>query len=68
MKRRHVMLLFLFEGVTCAILAVAIGSDAGIGIRAVLINTLNAATIAASPAGASLVLHYDLTDLVTAFL
>jgi len=68
MKRRHVMLLFLFEGVTCALLAAAIGSVLGIGIGAGLINTLNAATTAASPAGASLVLHYDLTDLVTAFL
>jgi putative ABC transport system permease protein len=68
MKRRHVILLFLFEGVTCALLAVAMGSVLGIGIGAGLINTLNAATIAASPAGASLVLHYDLTDLVTAFL
>ena len=68
MKRRHVILLFLFEGVTCALLAAAIGSILGIGIGAGLIDTLNAATTAGSPAGASLVLHYDLTDLLTAFL
>lgn len=68
MKRRHVIFLFLFEGVTCALLAAAIGSILGIGIGAGLIDTLNAATTTGSPAGASLVLHYDLTDLLTAFL
>jgi len=68
MKRRHVIFLFLFEGVTCALLATAIGSILGIGIGAGLIDTLNAATTVGNPAGASLVLHYDLTDLLTAFL
>jgi putative ABC transport system permease protein len=68
MKRRHVILLFLSEGVTCALLAAAIGSILGIGIGAALINTLNAAVTGGSPAGASLVLHYDPTDLLIAFL
>jgi len=68
MKRRHVTLLLLFEGVTCVLVAAAVGAVLGIEIGSGLINILNAAVTGGSTAGASLVLHYDLGDLLTAFL
>lgn len=68
MKRRHLVLLFLFEGMIAAFFASAIGSVMGVGIGAILIGVLNAAFSGESLAGTSLVLHYDFLDLLTAFL
>jgi putative ABC transport system permease protein len=68
MKRRHLVLLLLFEGMVAAFFAAAIGSVAGVGIGAILISVLNAAFSGQSLAGTSLALHFDLSDLLTAFL
>jgi len=68
MKRRHLVLLFLFEGTIAAFFAAAIGSLIGVGIGAGILNVLNVAFNGESLARTSLVLHYDFGDLVTAFL
>ena len=68
MKRRHLVLLLLFEGMVAAFFAAALGSIAGVGIGAILISVLNAAFSGQSLAGTSLALHYDFLDLLTAFL
>jgi putative ABC transport system permease protein len=68
MKRRHLVLLFLFEGMVAAFFAAAIGSVMGVGIGAILIGVLNAAFSGESLAGTSLALHYDISDLLAAFL
>ncbi|MEI7827968.1 MAG: FtsX-like permease family protein, partial [Euryarchaeota archaeon] len=68
MKRRHLVLLFLFEGTIAAFLAAALGSVLGVGIGACILSVLNVAFSGENLVGTSLVLHYDLSDLVTAFL
>jgi len=68
MKRRHLVLLFFFEGTIAALLAAAIGSVLGVGIGAGILSVLNVAFNGENLVGTSLVLHYDFLDLVAAFL
>jgi putative ABC transport system permease protein len=68
MKRRHLVLLFFFEGTIAALLAAAIGSILGVGIGACILSVLNVAFNGENLVGTSLVLHYDFLDLVAAFL
>jgi putative ABC transport system permease protein len=68
MKRRHLVLLLLFEGTIAALLAAALGSVLGVGIGACILSVLNVAFNGENLIGTSLVLHYDFSDLVTAFL
>jgi ABC-type lipoprotein release transport system permease subunit len=57
----------LFEGTLAALLAAAIGSVLGVGIGAGILSVLNTAFGTSAPE-TSLVLHYDFSDLLTAFL
>lgn len=68
MKRNQVTLLFLFEGVVCAVIAAAIGSFLGVGIAAGTMNVLNAAFSSGSTSEGTLVLHYAPLSLLVAFL
>ena len=68
MKRRHLVLLLLFEGTIAALLAAALGSVLGVGIGACILSVLNVAFNGENLVGTSLALHYDFSDLVTAFL
>lgn len=68
MKRRHLVLLLLFEGTIAALLAAALGSVLGVGIGACILSVLNLAFNGETLIGTSLALHYDFSDLVTAFL
>ncbi len=68
MKRRHLVLLFFFEGTIAALLAAAIGSVLGVGIGACILSVLNVAFYGENLVGTSLTLHYDNLDLVIAFL
>ena len=67
LKRRHLVLLFFFEGTIAALLAAAIGSVLGVGIGACILSVLNMAFNGETLVGTSLVLHYDFLDLVAAF-
>ena len=68
MKRRHLVLLFFFEGTIAALLGAAMGSVLGVGIGAGILSVLNVAFNGENLVGTSLVLHYDFLDLVAAFL
>ena len=68
LKRRHLVLLFLFEGATCALLAAPIGSLLGVGIVASIVNALDNAFVGETLTGPILTLHYSISDLLTAFL
>ncbi|MGZ4912092.1 MAG: ABC transporter permease, partial [Halobacteriota archaeon] len=68
MKRNQAILLFLFEGVICAIIAATLGSFLGVGVAAGIINVLNAAFTSEATSEGVLVLHYTSMSLLVAFL
>ncbi|MGZ4940970.1 MAG: ABC transporter permease [Halobacteriota archaeon] len=68
MKKRQTTLLFLFEGVACAVIAAAIGSILGVGIGAGIIAVLNAVFSSESTSEGALALHYAPLNLLQAFL
>ncbi len=68
MKRNQAILLFLFEGVICAIIAAALGSFLGVGIAAGIINILNTAFTNEATSEGALVLRYSSMSLLVAFL
>jgi len=69
MQRRHLIQMFMFEGITYSVLAAAVGSILGVGIGAGLVNGFNAIFMRGENAmGLTLQLHYSLSDIFNAFL
>lgn len=69
MQRRHLIQMFMFEGITYSVLAAAVGSIIGVGIGAGLVNGFNAIFMGGERAmGLTLELHYSLSDIFNAFL
>ena len=69
MQRRHLIQMFMFEGITYSVLAAAVGSILGLGIGAGLVNGFNAIFMGGENAmGLTLELHYSLSDIFNAFL
>jgi putative ABC transport system permease protein len=79
MQRRHLIQMFMFEGITYSVLAAAIGSILGLGTGAGLVNGFNAIFMGSERANGvfmsgeptsqlPLVLYYNASSLFNAFL
>jgi putative ABC transport system permease protein len=69
MQRRHLIQMFLFEGITYSVVAAAVGSIFGLGIGAGLVSGFNSIFMGSQRSmGLTLELHYSFSDIINAFL